>query len=170
LSDQYEWCTSERQQLIERIEALRPKVDAVTGTDHVLQHKDRNLETLARLRHAAYGFSCYIPNLKGDVETMAIEAKEVMDWGALSTNEQDCVTGLIDTIQTELDRGAKWDGPAVYKRVKMECIGAPVPSPIRGPPGPPPKEEYEVVGVETTEELLDVMGMGKLPQKREELR
>jgi hypothetical protein len=128
-----------------------------------------NLKALDRLKSAAYWFSCYIPDLKEDIETMALEAKEVMDWQEIPVNEQGCVTELIDTIQSELEQGAKWDGPAVYKRVKMECIGAPAPF-ISGPPGPPPGEEYEVIGVETTEELFDVLGMGRLPQKREELR
>lgn len=157
--------------------ALKPHVDAITGTDHVLQQKDRDLEALSRLKSAAYGFNCYIPDLKEDIETFALEAKEVLDWKEIPTSEQDCVTGLIDTIQAELEQGAKWDGPTVWKRVKMECslspseveYGAPAPL-IRGPPGPPPREEYEVIGVETTEELFDILGMGKLPQKREELR
>ncbi|KKN52685.1 hypothetical protein LCGC14_0610180 [marine sediment metagenome] len=152
--------------------ALKPHVDAITGTDHVLQHKDRNLKALGRLKSAAYGLGCYIPDLKEDIETMALEAKEVMDWQEISVSEQGCVTDLIDTIQAELERGAKWDGPTVYKRVKAECTLSPSEveyGAIVSPRGPP-REEYEVIGVETTQELFDVLRMGKLPQKREELR
>lgn len=150
--------------------ALKPHVDAITGTDHVLQQKDRNLKALDRLKSAAYWFSCYIPDLKEDIETMALEAKEVLDWQEIPTSEQGCVTDLIDTIQAELERGAKWDGPTVWKRVKTECALSPSEveyGAIVSPRGP---EEYEVIGVETTEELFDVLGMGRLPQKREELR
>ena len=148
--------------------ALKPHVEAITGTDHVLQQKDRDLEALARLKSAAYGFNCYIPDLKEDIETFALEAKEVLDWKEIPTSEQYCVTGLIDTIQAELERGAKWDGPTVWKRVKRECALSP--SEVEYARGPSPREEYEVIGVETTQEFLDVLGMGKLPQKREELR
>ncbi len=152
--------------------ALKPHVDAITGTDHVLQQKNRNLKALDRLKSAAYGFGCYIPDLKEDIETMALEAKEVLDWQEIPTSEQGCVAGLIDTIQAELEQGAKWDGPAVWKRVKRECALSPSEveyGAIASPRGPP-REEYEVIGVETTQELFDVLGMGKLPQKREELR
>ena len=135
--------------------ALKPHVEAITGTDHVLQHKDRNLETLDRLKSAAYWFSCYIPDLKEDIETFALEAKEVLDWKEIPTSEQDCVTGLIDTIQAELERGAKWDGPTVWKRVKRECALSPSEVEYGAIVSPRAPEEYQVIGFKTIPEFQE---------------